>query len=540
MPLEESVTMPPEPGNPEEREAPPDGAADRPPNGGRGRKGLSVQTSAITLVAAANLIVFATGLAWVTTEVDRQAADRDSTFEELIGERIEHLLDTQGNLRAETLLAWARWDRIEDAMVVHLPDFDPDRDTFQTGLQLNPTGSVHRLATFDDRAILEDIESAARARERVRNERGIAVPLRLPSGRVWGGCWFRVKTGRDMTEVMLSLLPWFLVSTLLLTLFTFSSMSRLVLDPVRDLARAVRKIASGDFGVRVHERVRRDEISELGRGFNAMADQVEGYNKHLSEQVELATRQAREAEAAAMTQRRLAATGELAAGIAHEINNPLGGMLNAVDVLGREDLEPQRREQYLDLVRGGLERIRGTVGRVLRLAPRASRAEPTAMAGPLVDALGLIEHRAKTEGIEVCIHSGTQRRMLGQGDPASILDGQPPVLGEANELGQAILNLLVNALDALESCEGGRVDIRLEQRGSEMYLAVADDGPGMTPEVLARAADLFFTTKDTGKGTGLGLAIVHNVVAAHGGRVNLGHRAGGGLEVEVYLPVIAS
>ncbi len=114
------------------------------------------------------------------------------------------------------------------------------------------------------------------------------------------------------------------------------------------------------------------------------------------------------------------------------------------------------------------------------------------------------------------------------------------MLGEANELGQAILNLLVNALDALEASEGGRVDIRLERRADEVYLAVADDGPGMTPEVLARAADLFFTTKDTGKGTGLGLAIVHNVVAAHGGRVNLGHRAGGGLEVEVYLPVLAS
>ncbi len=101
---------------------------------------------------------------------------------------------------------------------------------------------------------------------------------------------------------------------------------------------------------------------------------------------------------AELQREKMASIGQLAAGVAHEINNPLGGMLNAVEVLGREDLEPQRREQYLELVRGGLERIRGTVGRVLRLAPRESRAEPTSVSGPLGDALGLIEHRAQTDG----------------------------------------------------------------------------------------------------------------------------------------------
>jgi signal transduction histidine kinase len=132
------------------------------------------------------------------------------------------------------------------------------------------------------------------------------------------------------------------------------------------------------------------------------------------------------------------------------------------------------------------------------------------------------------------------------------------VLGQANELGQAVLNLLVNALDAIgtkprvdagETGRGakprGHVEVRIEQRPvpiadqitDQIVLSIADDGPGVRAEELARVADLFYTTKDVGKGTGLGLSIVHGVVTSHGGRVHLESTPGVGFRVELSLPI---
>ena len=114
----------------------------------------------------------------------------------------------------------------------------------------------------------------------------------------------------------------------------------------------------------------------------------------------------------------------------------------------------------------------------------------------------------------------------------------PPVLGQSNELGQAVLNLLVNALDAVEGGEGaGEVRVGLDVRDGRAHLWIKDDGPGMDPSLLPRAADLFFTTKDAGRGTGLGLAIVHNVIGGHGGTVQLHNRSSGGFRVDVELPL---
>jgi signal transduction histidine kinase len=113
-----------------------------------------------------------------------------------------------------------------------------------------------------------------------------------------------------------------------------------------------------------------------------------------------------------------------------------------------------------------------------------------------------------------------------------------------------VLNLLVNALDAIgtkprpnadRNDSGvklrGHVEVRIEQRGEMIVLSIADDGPGVRAEELARVADLFYTTKDVGKGTGLGLSIVHGVVSSHGGRVHLESTPGVGFRVELSLPI---
>jgi len=187
-------------------------------------------------------------------------------------------------------------------------------------------------------------------------------------------------------------------------------------------------------------------------------------------------------------------------------------------------------------VRSGLERIQATVGRLLRFTPRAAPLGPVSLALALEDALELVQHRARSLGVELVLGSGapglSRERVLER------WRALPLLLGERGELAQAVLNLLVNALDALEDDgrPGGRIELRLEQQGRELHLVVRDDGPGVVPEKLPRIADLFFTTKEVGRGTGLGLSIVHQVVAAHGGRVFLANAPGGGFQVDIHLP----
>ena len=428
------------------------------------------------------------------------------------------------------------WKILAHASIYGLPEagFGPP-PVDAAGLRLNPLGAEMRTATFDQAGLIADLQQAARAGEWLESPRGLAVPLYLDTGALWGGVWLRPRPRPGILRLIGELLPWFLFSTVLLTLATLFGMSSLVLDPVRRLARGARRLATGDWTARIPEFDRSDELADLVRAFNTMAAQVEGFNRRLEREVARATAAALDAEAAAMTQRRLAATGELAAGIAHEINNPLGGMLNAIEVLERGELDPTRRAEYLELLRGGLERIGATVGGLLRLAPRQMRTEPVSLADPIGDALRLVEHRARAQGVRLVLAGEGGLRDAGEAQALAPWRALPCVEGQPNELGQAVLNLLVNALDAIEG--EGQVIIGLEQSGEALHLWVEDDGPGMEAGVLPRAADLFFTTKETGRGTGLGLAIVHNVIDGHGGSVRMHNRPEGGLRVDIVLPL---
>ena len=499
---------------------------------------LSLRLSVVLVVAAINVAVFGAGLAWLTDSLVTDSPRIDVEYSNTLASAIQTRLDPQGNINAPDILSWSLWSRFEDAIVVRLPAGSATVPS-ELGVYLNPLGSSHRSITFDEQQILEDIDSALVTGGPFTTVRGITVPVLDHTGALWGGCWFESDAVLTASGLLRQLLPWFLISTLLLTLGTFHALRRLVLDPVQVLANAARELEEGDLAVRVNETGRSDEVSELMRGFNQMASRVQGFGEKLANEVEIATAKAKSAEAAAMTQRRLAATGELAAGIAHEINNPHGGMINALEVLGREDLEPEKREQYLSLVKGGLERIHQTVGQVLRLAPRKTEPEPIGLTGPLGDALGLVRHRAESMGVGIYMQSDGASCDAYEVGALELFADLPPVMGESNELGQALLNLIVNSLDSLEKKPGTERNIEISMRaeGSDIHISFEDDGPGMDKEFLDRASDLFFSTKDVGKGTGLGLAIVHNVINGHSGRVFLSSEPGRGFRVDLYLPV---
>jgi signal transduction histidine kinase len=488
----------------------------------------SLRFRALLLVFLSNSAVFA-ALGMVLAR-DQAAANRrteEGWTQDLVA-TIESTIAPEG-LKVASILRWSSWRLIADAILVddNLA-FSPLTGAIRaTGIDLNPVGVADRPASFEREQALRAIHAALLQDGPVAALGGRAVPIRVAQG-VWGGLWYRAKQSQaiDYRAVLRRVLPWFALSTVLLTGATFLALRRLVLDPVSQLAEGARRLRAGDFGVRLAEPTRRDELAELVRSFNDMSATVQSFNARLSEEVRIATEKARAAEAAAMRERRLAAMGELAAGIAHEINNPLGGLQNAVEDLGRPELIPERRAQYLDLLARGLARIGETVNRLRRFTPREAPSGPVELAAVAQDALELVQHRARRLGIELVVR----------------LDERvPTVQGLRNELGQAVLNLLVNALDALE--EGGtragraaRVELTLTATPAGVSLTVLDNGPGVEPGLLGKIGDLFFTTKEVGRGTGLGLALVHSTMQNHGGELRLASEPGRFFRAELFFP----
>jgi signal transduction histidine kinase len=541
------------------------------PAAGPLRRSASLRVPLISLVVLVNLAAFLV-LTWVMVslaEQERETAERRRD-DFAIG-LVADFIDERKLMRTQWLLDLTFWAYapVADVIVAQAPARDSVGRFTVPGVYVNPQGRVDRPSDFDEQTVLEGVAWVVRTGRRATLDDGsVVLPITLPTGEQWGGCWYRPHSSRGVAMTVIGrILPWFAVTLLVATLITLVAVRKLVIDPVSNLAAAAGRVEGGDLSARATEPTRNDELASLVRGFNAMAAQVEHFSASLEREVAVATDQARRAETAAMTQRRLAATGELAAGIAHEINNPLGGLLNAMERLERADLTPERRKEYFALVRSGLERIRETVGRLLRLAPRAPEVGLVHLSGPIGDALGLVHHRALLQNVRFVLadgHGATRDafgpdpalglRSGGGGAPGGeghdLVDGDveqlgalaiwrslPPVRGAANELGQAVLNLFVNALDALEARSSGEVRVELTEAPGVQRITVVDDGPGVDEETLARAADPFFTTKGQGRGTGLGLAIVHHVANAHGGRVLLWSRPGKGFRVELELPV---
>jgi signal transduction histidine kinase len=488
----------------------------------------SLRSRALLLVFLFNSAVFALlGAVQARSHAEASRRTEELWTEDLVA-TIQNTIAPEG-LQVASILRWPSWRFIADAILVdrQLSEAPFTRLMRAKGIDLNPVGVAHRPAGFDREQALRAIRRAMDAGEAVATLGGRAVPILVKQG-VWGGLWYRAKSQAvDYRAVLRELLPWFALSTLLLTGATFFALRRMVLDPVAQLAEGARRMRSGDFGVRLDVPTRRDELAELVRSFNAMSSTVESFNQRLSEEVRVATEKARTAEALAMRERRLAAMGELAAGIAHEINNPLGGLQNAVEELRRAELAPARREQYLELLARGLARIGETVHRLRRFTPRDAPFEPVDLAAVSRDALELVQHRARRLGVELALASE---------------ENLPAVPGIRNDIGQAVLNLLVNALDALEDGgsrepHGPRIELALRAAADGVHLTVRDNGPGVAPELLDRLGDLFYTSKEVGRGTGLGLALVHSTLQRHGGHVRIESERGRSFQVELHFPL---
>lgn len=218
---------------------------------------------------------------------------------------------------------------------------------------------------------------------------------------------------------------------------------------------------------------------------------------------------------------RLATIGELTAGVAHELNEPLGNILGFAQLLSKAaELEERSRGDVGKIVGAALharEIIRKLMYFSRQTLSRRSEIRLNDVAG---DALTFLEARCAKEGIEL----------------TRDLDPELPVsYGDPGQLQQVLVNLVVNAIQAMPN--GGVLLVQTRQQGDELRLAVHDQGVGIAPELQTRIFLPFFTTKDVGEGTGLGLSVVHGIVGEHGGRVEVDSVPGRGSRFEVCLPI---
>jgi len=295
---------------------------------------------------------------------------------------------------------------------------------------------------------------------------------------------------------------------------------RWVFRPLRHLAHASRRVAAGDFAFRIHLDTR-DEMAELADALNDMTNRFREIRDDLDTQVQSRTREVIRSE-------QLASVGFLAAGVAHEINNPLASIAMCAESLESrlESLSPPTEQaavitRYLELIQNEAFRCKGITEKLLDFSRLGEvRRQATALASLISDVGEMLRHVGRFAGKTIDIVAG------------------PDVLVMVNpqEIKQVVLNLLVNALDSIE--ETGRVRVMVKQSGGEGVLTISDNGCGMNEEVLEHLFEPFFTRRKAGQGTGLGLSIVHRIVADHGGRIEASSAGEGqGSTFRVVLPL---
>jgi len=283
----------------------------------------------------------------------------------------------------------------------------------------------------------------------------------------------------------------------------------LIQRPMVELQQKIAQLGSGDLKVTVSFSNRNDEIGDLGRNFNQMVGQL----RESREEIERLHRtQMSRAE-------HLATLGELATGLAHEIRNPLAGIAGVIEIVARDLPTTSPARAVVKDVRQEIARINHIVTDLLHTArPHPPEVRKSDLNTTVEHAVMLGRQQALAKSVEIALHK----------DPSL-----PEVEHDSDQIHQVMLNLLLNALQAIE--KNGKVTVTLMSRNGNAIVEVADNGRGIEPVDLPNIFRPFFTTK--GEGTGLGLSLARRIVEDHQGRIDVTSTVGKGSTFAVILPI---
>jgi two-component system NtrC family sensor kinase len=329
------------------------------------------------------------------------------------------------------------------------------------------------------------------------------------------------------------------VEILLVALFIRFFTRHFLGRPVAQLIEGAKSVAEMNLDQPIVVRTDSEEIGQLARSFEAMRErlrhamaEINQFTQNLESKVEERTEQLKAAHQKLMQSDRLASLGQLSASVAHEINNPISGVLNLSMLMQRiltEDGIPKERipefRKYLGQIVSETSRVGRIVSDLLSFSRRSKPQRAPADLNRIVrTTLSLVSHKLKLSNVETELDL----------DP-----GLPLISCDSSQIQQVVLNLVMNAAEATQTRRAGRILLttRRDGRDSQVILSIADDGEGIPSENVAKIFDPFFTTKPEGKGVGLGLAVLYGIVEAHGGEVSVKSRTGEGTTFIVTLPL---
>ncbi len=307
-----------------------------------------------------------------------------------------------------------------------------------------------------------------------------------------------------------ALIITFIVLILMVNLLVFLASS--FISPLSELTRYMERVGKGEFSAQVKVRSK-DEIGRLGAVFNKMLADL----KTREEEIDRAKSRLIQSE-------KMSAFGQMSAGIAHEVKNPLAGILGYAQMSKKKLPADSEVSPYLDIIEKETVRCKEIVENLMRFA-RQEKAEMSKMDlnKTIRDSVKLVEHQISISGIKI------QQNFALEGAPIWMM-------GNPNQLQQVMMNLMLNAQQAMENKGSLSISTTFDSDQKKATVAVSDTGPGMSAEVKSRIFEPFFTTKGAGKGTGLGLSVTLGIVKDHSGVIEVDSEIGRGTTFQITLP----
>lgn len=341
------------------------------------------------------------------------------------------------------------------------------------------------------------------------------------------------KTDERIKRLFYRTVPWAVVTVILISVIVSLFLRKHVYKPTKRLLEGTKRIAEGDFEYRI-PLTSKDELGELTMAFNKMAESLKEAHLEIKELVETLelkvqqrTKELEEIHQQLLQTEKLAALGKLAASVAHEINNPLSGVLTYIKLMQKklnksDDEICFRFNQYLSTMEKEIERCSTIVKNLLDFA---RKREPSLKEG--VNINDVIEETIKLISNRLNLQNIGLEKDLGE---------LPPIVADPAQLRQAFLNLLINAAEAIQDSTG-KITVRTRYLPDEkmVMVEISDTGVGIKEEDLGKIFDPFFTTKE--KGTGLGLSVVYGIINAHKGHISVKSKVGKGTTFTIKLPL---
>jgi signal transduction histidine kinase len=388
------------------------------------------------------------------------------------------------------------------------------------------------------------------------------------SGKAWGVIWLNNKDikisaplyfeGRPSGGITItaSLMPiyntlrksqkvvllYILLDTIILLIFGLYLLSRIAVKPIHRLLKMTEGYKGGDI-MPLFDQSSRDEIGDLSRSLNIMLKRLEENKSELKANIsslEKANEELQQAQDEIIRSEKLASIGRLAAGIAHEIGNPMGIILGYLEMIKKGDITEDEKEDFTNRMESEITRINQVIQQLLDFSrPSSGKSEKTYAHKLIMNTLNILKPQPMMENIHIDLDLRA---------PSDTIHANP------NQLQQVFLNIMINAADALAdkadainkgseineakaSIDQKNLTIKSENTGDAINLRFIDNGPGVPEEELAHIFDPFYTTKAPGRGTGLGLSVCYRIVEGLEGSIRAESAVGEGTTIMITLPL---